>query len=69
MSQEEIVVQVLADHFNKLRNNLDNLRSMLQDLVLAVPQTPDAQKLARAVLEALPQPEAPELVAPPPEPE
>lgn len=68
MSREEIVVQVLSDHFGKLRNNLENLRSMLQDLVLAVPQTPDAEKLARAVLEALPQPEAPEFVAPPPEP-
>lgn len=68
MSQEEIVVQVLSDHFDKLRNNLENLRSMLEDLVLAVPQTPDAQKLARAVLEALPRPEAPEFLAPPPEP-
>ena len=68
MNQEEIVVQVLSDHFGKLRNNLENLRSMLQDLVLAVPQTPDAQKIAKALVEALPQPEAPEFVAPPPEP-
>jgi hypothetical protein len=57
MSQEDLVAKVLSDQFSKVRNNLDNLKSMLQDLVLAVPQMPDAEKLARAVLASLPEPE------------
>lgn len=69
MSQEELVAKVLSDQFAKVRNNLDNLKSMLQDLVLAVPQMPDAEKLARAVLASLPEPEAPPAPEPVLEPE
>ncbi len=57
MSHEEHIADVLSDHFEKLRSNLENLRSMLQDLVLAVPAVPDVEKLARAVGEAIPEPE------------
>jgi hypothetical protein len=65
MSHEDLVAQKLAENFEKLRSNLDNLRSMLEDMALAVPSVPDPHRLAKALLEALPEPEAAE---PPPAP-
>ena len=64
MSHEEQIRSILAEQFEKLQNNLENLRSMLQDLVLAVPSPPDPQRLAAAISEVMPEPEP----APPPEP-
>ena len=57
MSHEDLVAQKLAENFEKLRSNLDNLRSMLEDMALAVPNVPDPHRLAKALLEALPEPE------------
>ncbi len=56
MSHEEHIAEVLSDSFEKLRSNLENLRSMLQDLVLAVPAVPDLDKLTKALGEAIPEP-------------
>jgi hypothetical protein len=65
MSHEDLVAQKLAENFEKLRSSLDNLRSMLEDMALAVPSVPDPHRLAKALLEALPEPE---VVEPPPPP-
>ncbi len=56
MSHEEHIAEVLSDSFEKLRSNLENLRSMLQDMVLAVPAVPDLEKLTRALGEVIPEP-------------
>ncbi len=68
MSHEEQIRSILAEQFEKLQNNLENLRSMLQDLVLAVPSPPDPQRLAAAISEAIPEPEPSLLPEPPAQP-
>lgn len=71
MSHEELIAEKLSENFEKLRSSLDNLKSMLEDMALAVPALPDAAKLARAIAASLPEEPAPqpvEAVAPAPPP-
>ncbi len=67
MNREELISSVLVSSFENYGKSLENIKAMLEDLVLAVPSPPGVGKLAKSILEALPEEEAPpaeELVQP-----
>ena len=59
MNREELIGNILTKKFENYGKSLENIKAMLEDLVLAVPSPPGVDKLVRSIMEALPEEEAP----------
>ena len=68
MSHAQLIERILAEHLEKVRSSLENIRGMLREAVEAVPELPEASELAQVISSAIPKPEPPPPPPPPPPP-